>query len=46
MNVAFTRLHCALLSQAVCSIIGQVTDPGQSIVPNATVTAVETNTRA
>ena len=33
-----------LNAQAVGSIVGQVTDPGQAVVPGATVTAVEKGT--
>ena len=35
-----------LYSQAVGSISGSVSDPGQAVIPSATVTAVEKNTNS
>jgi hypothetical protein len=42
--MAAVSVPSRLNAQAVGSIVGQVTDPGQAVVPGATVTAVEKGT--
>ncbi len=42
--VAAALAPAPLYSQAVGSISGSVSDPGQAVIPSATVTAVEKNT--